>query len=141
MTTNKTQTTQPTTTGAPIYANRVSLVGYLGKMLDAKGNRAIFSVATKVSWKPKDSEAWQEATDWHRVVAWNGLAEVAGRLTPGDYVAVEGELRSSSYEREVSGQGVTLKTPIVSWEIHARSVRKLDRGVKAKANGQKSAKS
>ena len=132
MNTNKTETT-PQSTGAPIYANRVSLVGYLGKVLDARDGRVIFSLATKVSWKPKDSEKWQEQTDWHRVVAWNGLAEVAGRLTPGDYLAVEGELRSSSYERKVEGEGVTLKTPIVSWEIHARSVRKLDRGDKKKS--------
>lgn len=140
MNTNQTTTATPQPAmGAPIYTNRVTLVGYLGKVLDTREGRAIFSLATKASWKPKDAAEWQEHTDWHRVVAWNGLAEAASKLNPGDYLIVEGELRSSSYEREVTGEGVTLNTPVTAWEIHARAVRKLERAA-AKTKGRKGAK-
>lgn len=132
MNTKKTTTTTETKS-APPYANRVTLVGYVGKLIDQNEKRAVFSLATQVSWLPKGSTEWQSQTDWHRIVAWNGLVETASRFKPGDHVIVEGELRSSSYEREVTGQGVTLTTPVVSWEIHSRTLRKLERTAKKKA--------
>ena len=126
MNTNK--TTKPAETkAAPLYVNRVTLVGFLGKKPDYRERRAVFSLATKVSWKPKGSDEWKSQTDWHRVVAWNGLADAVHRLAVGDHVQVEGELRSHSYEREITGEDeLKLKTTVIAWEIHARSVRKLD---------------
>jgi single-stranded DNA-binding protein len=85
--------------------------------------RAVLSLATKTSWLPKDSDKWQSRTDWHRIVAWTPLAEAVRTLAKGDHVIVEGELRSSEYEREVRVNGgdivtVTTKT----WEIRARAI-------------------
>jgi hypothetical protein len=132
MKTNK--TTKPTETkAAPLYTNRVTLVGFLGKKPDHREGRTVFSLATKISWLPKGTTEWQSQTDWHRIVAWNGLADAVSRLQTGDYVMVEGELRSHAYEREVTGEDeLKLKTTVTAWEIHARNVRKLDRPAKKK---------
>src|SRR5262252_336204 len=43
---------------APAYQNRVTLVGYLGRAPEIQEGRAVLSLATKVSWKPKDSDEW-----------------------------------------------------------------------------------
>src|SRR5215470_3348807 len=115
----KNKTTKPAETkSAPLYANRVTLVGFLGKEPDYREGRAVFSLATKISWKPKNSTEWKSETDWHRVVCWNGLADAVRRFSSGEHVLVEGELRSHSYEREVTGEDeLKLKTTVVAWEI------------------------
>ena len=121
------------TTAAPIYQNQVRLVGYLGDQPETYEGRTVFSVATQSSWKPADSQEWQHATEWHRVVAWGKLAPSVAKFAKGDYVIVEGELRSSQYERDVQvvGGGQAAVT-VRSWEIRARVVRKLVRKAKAK---------
>jgi hypothetical protein len=48
---------------APAYQNRVTLVGYLGRQPEVLEGRAVLSLATKTSWKPKDSDEWQSRTD------------------------------------------------------------------------------
>ena len=128
------KTTKPTETkAAPLYTNRVTLVGFLGKKPDYREGRTVFSLATKISWLPKGTTEWKSQTDWHRIVAWNGLSDAVSRLQAGDYVMVEGELRSHAYEREVTGEDeLKLKTTVTAWEIHARNVRKLDRPAKKK---------
>jgi hypothetical protein len=112
--------------GAPLYQNNVRLVGFLGKDPEHHENRAVLSLATKTSWPVKDSDEWESHTEWHRIVAWDKLAEAVKPLVKGDYVLVEGELRSGSYEKElpVVGGGTTL-VPMRAWEIKARLVRKL----------------
>lgn len=74
---------------------------------------------------------WASKTEWHRVVAWNGLGErVAPSLRQGDHVLVEGTLLSSTYKREY-GKGkkaTTVKHTV--WQIRADSIRKLNRGEK-----------
>jgi single stranded DNA-binding protein len=95
--------------------------------------RAVLSLATKSSWKPKDSDRWQSRTDWHRIVAWFPLAEVARTLAKGDHVIFQGELRTNQYERDLQVNGgdvvtVTIKTS----EVRARDIIKL--AAKAKAD-------
>jgi hypothetical protein len=93
---NKTKnSTEPK--AAPAYQNRVNLIGYLGRAPEQLEGRAVLSLATKVSWKPKDSDEWQSRSDWHRIVAWDKLAEAVRSLAKGDHVMVEGELRSSEW--------------------------------------------
>ncbi len=122
----KTKNEEQNLKAAPPYKNHVTLVGYLGDKPDLYEGLAVLSMATKTSWKPKDSDEWKERTEWHRVVAWGKLAEAVKPLAKGDHVLVEGELRSNEYEAtvEVKGGGkavVNRKT----WEIRARHVRKL----------------
>ena len=112
---------------APLYQNQVRLIGFLGKDPEHHENRAVLSLATKISWLWKDTGKWDSHTEWHRIVAWGELAEAVKPLAKGDYVLVEGELRSSLYHKEV-GVGVDIvSVPITSWEIRARVVRKLVR--------------
>ena len=117
-----------TVNAAPPYKNHVALVGYLGDKPEQRNGHAVLSLATKTSWKPKDSEEWKERTEWHRIVAWGQLAEAVKPLAKGDHVLVEGELRSNEYEAEVDVVGkknATAKVMRRTWEIRARHVRKL----------------
>jgi single-strand DNA-binding protein len=86
--------------------NKVILVGRLGKdpevrNLDSGVAVANFTIATSESYKDKTTGEKKEITEWHNVVLWRGLAEVAQRyLHKGDLVYVEGKLRSRSWEKE-----------------------------------------
>ena len=113
--------------------NSIQIIGFLGKdpeRCQARANGANFtvlSVATQRSWKNAQDE-WCSKTEWHRVVAWNGVGErVAAALRKGDHVLIEGTLVSSTYERE-SGKGKrATSVKLTSWQVRADSVRKLNR--------------
>ncbi|HEY7338925.1 MAG TPA: single-stranded DNA-binding protein [Bryobacteraceae bacterium] len=127
-------------TAAPMYQNQVRLVGFLGDKPVQYENRALFSLATKTSWQAKDSQQWEHHTEWHRCVAWGDLAKAIRPLAKGDHIVVDGEIRSSSYDKElpVVGGGTTI-VPMRAWEIRVRSVRKLERkapAAKAKAEAK-----
>ena len=83
--------------------NRVQLIGHLGqdpqvKHLDNGSTLARFSLATTERYKNKQGERIED-TQWHNVVVWGNLAEVAERyLQKGKEVAVEGKLTHRSYE-------------------------------------------
>ena len=116
-----------------MHLNRVTLIGFIGKDAERKvagtTNIAVFSVATKTSWK-NDSGSWESRTDWHRCVAFGKLANFAGTLTKGAHVAIEGELRSREYDREVTvGAEQTTITQRV-WEIRVDTILKLDRAAR-----------
>jgi single-strand DNA-binding protein len=121
-----------------MHLNRVTLIGFIGNDAEKKvagtTNIAVFSIATKTSWK-NDSGSWESRTDWHRCVAFGKLANFAGTLTKGAHVAIEGELRSREYDREVTvGAEKTAITQRV-WEIRVDTILKLDRA----ARGEESA--
>ena len=84
--------------------NKVIIVGNLGADPDAKsmpsGNMvANFSVATSESWNDKDTGERQEKTEWHRVVFFGRLAEIADQyLKKGSQVYVEGKLQTRKWE-------------------------------------------
>ena len=64
-------------------------------------------------------------TEWHRIVAFGKPAEYAKSLKKGDYVEIEGELRSTEFDIEV-GEGKK-KTTVKrrGWEVRASIVKKL----------------
>jgi len=84
--------------------NKVILVGNLGADPDTKytaGGTAItnISIATSESWRDKQTGENQERTEWHRVVFFNRLAEIAGEyLRKGSQVYVEGKLRTRKWQ-------------------------------------------
>jgi single-strand DNA-binding protein len=84
--------------------NKVILVGNLGndpdqKFLPSGGAVTNISVATSESWKDKNTGQQQERTEWHRVVFFNRLAEIAGEyLKKGSKVYVEGSLRTRKWQ-------------------------------------------
>jgi single-strand DNA-binding protein len=83
--------------------NRVTLIGNLGQDPDTKttetGKKVThFTLATKESYKNAEGQKINETT-WHNIVAWNGLADIAGKfLKKGKEVAVEGRIVYRSYE-------------------------------------------
>lgn len=92
--------------------NKVILVGRLGKdpevrTLDNGKSVATFSLATSESYKDKSGER-KENTQWHNIVVWQGLAEVAGKyLKKGSQLYVEGKLNNRSYEKDGGMRYVT----------------------------------
>lgn len=83
--------------------NKVILIGNLGSDPELRYTPngvavANFSVATSERWNDKDGKS-QERTEWHRIVAWRKLAEIAGEyLKKGRQVFVEGKLQTRSWE-------------------------------------------
>ncbi len=89
--------------------NKVILVGNLGndpevKYMPSGGAVTNFSLATTDSWKDKTSGERVDKTEWHRVVFFNRLAEIAGEyLKKGSQVYIEGALRTRKWQDQ-SGQ-------------------------------------
>jgi single-strand DNA-binding protein len=84
--------------------NSVQLIGNLGKDPEVKefgGNKkASFSIATKDAYKNAKGEKIEE-TQWHNIVIWGKLAEVAGKyLKKGSEVCVEGKLVHRQWETD-----------------------------------------
>jgi single-strand DNA-binding protein len=93
--------------------NKALLIGNLGSDPEIRttsdGTKvAGLSVATNRAWTDREGRP-QERTEWHRVVAWTGLAEIAEQyLKKGDRVYIEGEIQYRSYEdREGATRYVT----------------------------------
>ncbi len=84
--------------------NKVILVGNLGKdpevrHLESGAAVANFSLATSESYKDKTSGERKTITEWHNIVLWRGLAEVAEKyLNKGDQVYIEGKIRTRQWE-------------------------------------------
>ena len=89
--------------------NKVILIGNLGRdpevrYMPSGGAVANVTIATSESWKDKQSGELQERTEWHRVVFFNRLGEIAGEyLRKGSKVYVEGSLRTRKWQ-DNSGQ-------------------------------------
>ena len=83
--------------------NRVTLIGNLGQdpvtNTTETGKKVThFTLATSDGYKNADGQKISETT-WHNIVAWNGLADIAGKfLKKGKEVAVEGRIVYRSYE-------------------------------------------
>lgn len=91
--------------------SKTILVGRLGKEVEVKvvGDKKVanFSIATSESYKDKSGEK-KEVTEWHNIVMWSPLAEIAEKyLTKGSQVYVEGKNRTRSYEKDGSKRYVT----------------------------------
>lgn len=86
--------------------NKVILVGNLGRdpevrHLESGTAVATFSLATSETYKDRNSGEKKTVTEWHNVVLWRGLAEIAEKyLHKGDQVYIEGKLRTRQWEKE-----------------------------------------
>jgi single-strand DNA-binding protein len=89
--------------------NKVILLGNLGKDPEVKytpGGTPVakITLATNERFKDKSGE-WQDRTEWHNVVLWQRLAEIAGEyLKKGGKVYIEGRLQTRSWDDKTSGQ-------------------------------------
>lgn len=86
--------------------NKVILIGNVGqdpevKYMPSGGAVTNISVATSESWKDKNTGQPQERTEWHRVVFFNRLGEIAGEyLRKGSKVYIEGSLRTRKWQAQ-----------------------------------------
>jgi single-strand DNA-binding protein len=105
--------------------NKTILLGNIGqdpetRYLPSGGAVTNISVATSETWKDKNSGQQQERTEWHRVVFFNKLAEIAGEyLKKGSKVYIEGSLRTRKWQNK---DGVDMYTT----EIVASELQMLD---------------
>lgn len=89
--------------------NKAILVGRLGRDPETRytsGGQAVcnFSVATDSSYKDRNGER-QKRTEWHRIVLWGKLAEIAQQyLKKGQLVYIEGRLQTREWEDKRDGQ-------------------------------------
>ena len=101
--------------------NKVILVGNLGqdpetRYLPSGGAVTNVSVATSESWRDKQTGQQQERTEWHRVVFFNKLGEIAGQyLKKGSKIYVEGSLRTRKWQGQDGADRYT--TEIVANEM------------------------
>lgn len=104
--------------------NKVILVGNLGKDPETRympnGDQVTnVTIATSESWKDKNSGEQKEATEWHRVVFFRRLAEIAGQyLKKGSQVYIEGRLRTRKWQGQDGQDRYTT-------EIHADEMKML----------------
>ncbi len=84
--------------------NKVILVGFLGQDPDIRylpNGTAVagLSLATSESWRDKQTNEEKERTEWHRVVIFGKLAEIAGEyLRKGSQVYIEGQLQTRKWQ-------------------------------------------
>jgi single-strand DNA-binding protein len=111
--------------------NKVILVGNLGKDPEVRytGNQvpvATFSLATTETYKDNNGER-RDQTEWHNIVAWRQLAEVAEKfLRKGKQIYVEGKLRTRSYDDKDGNKRYT--TEVVADVIQMLGRREGDEG-------------
>ncbi len=105
--------------------NKVILIGNLGTDPEVRympsGNAvANLTLATSESWKDKQTGEMQDRTEWHRVVLYNRLAEIAGEyLRKGSKIYIEGSLRTRKWQDKTGQERYTT-------EIHANELQMLD---------------
>ena len=115
-----------------MYLNRATLIGYLGGDAEVRTGKndqkfTTFSLATKTSYKDKESGEYVSHTEWHRCIVFGKFGEFASTLKKGEHVQVEGEIRHTEYTPKKA------KKPVRADNIRVNSILKLDRAEKAGA--------
>ena len=120
--------------------NKVILIGNLGvdpetRFLPSGGAVTNVTLATSESWKDKQSGQMQERTEWHRIVFFNKLAEIAGEyLKKGSKVYVEGSIRTRKWQGQDGQDRFT--TEIVASEMQMLDGRGDGQAAAQQAQGQ-----
>jgi len=118
--------------------NKVILVGNLGRDPEIKytasgGAIANLTIATSESWNDKQTGEKVEKTEWHRVVAFQRLAEIMGEyLKKGSQVYIEGKLQTRKWQDQNGQDRYT--TEIVASDMQMLGSR-ADAGAPAQASG------
>ena len=101
--------------------NRAVIIGTLGKdpeIRDAQNGNAVvnISVATNESWKDRETGEAQQRTEWHRIVMFGKLGEIASQyLKKGSQAYFEGRIRTSKWQDESGNNRYT--TQIIANEM------------------------
>lgn len=113
-----------------MYQNKATLMGFLGNDAEVrigKNNQKFttFSLATKTSYKNKESGEYVSYTEWHRCNVFGKFGEFAATLKKGAHIQVEGEIRHNEYTPHQATK------PVRTDSIRVTSILKLDRAEKA----------
>jgi single-strand DNA-binding protein len=120
-----------------MYLNNATLTGFLGGDAETRTTKnntsfTVFSLATKNSWKDRETGEWTSRTEWHRAVVFGRLTAFAATLRKGDHVQIQGQLRTREYDKPADGKKkCAIKQRIT--EIRVTSILKLDRSRKQNA--------
>ena len=117
-----------------MYQNRATLIGFLGKDAEVKTTRnnasfTVLSLATKRTWKDRESGDYMSETTWHRCIVWGKLGEFAATLTKGAHIQVEGDIRIREYQPKATGKKTDQVKKSIT-EIRVFTINKLDRPAK-----------
>lgn len=117
-----------------MYMNKVILAGFLGKDATVRsgknGNFTTLELATKSSYKDKESEQYVSRTEWHKLIVFGGRGEYAGKLKKGDHILIEGSLQHNEYESKKTN------TTQQSDSIRVTNIQKLDRSQKTSSDAE-----
>lgn len=93
--------------------NKVILIGNLGKdpevrILESGVKLCRFSIATSEEYTDKTTGERKSVTDWHNIVLWRGLAEIAEKyLSKGKKIYIEGKIKTRSWQDEMNNTRYT----------------------------------
>jgi single-strand DNA-binding protein len=114
--------------------NKTILVGFLGKDATVhtgiNGNFTTLELATKSSYKDKESGKYISRTEWHKLIVFGGRGEYAAKLSKGDHILVEGELRHTEYESKKTN------TKQQSDSVRVTNIQRLDRSQKLSSEAE-----
>ena len=111
--------------------NNVTLIGYLGSDAESRTTRnnltlTVLSLATKRTWKNRETGARESQTTWHKCVSFGRTAEYAATLTKGAHLQIIGEIQTREY---VAKDGATKSVT----EIRVQHIARLDRAPKSES--------
>lgn len=112
--------------------NNVTLIGYLGSDAQSHSTRnnstfTVLSLATKRSWKNRQTGERESHTTWHKCVAFGPAAQYAASLTKGAHVQIVGEIQNREY---VAKDGAKKSVS----EIRVRRIARLSPSASHRAN-------
>lgn len=119
-----------------MYLNRITLAGFLGNIeVRTARNQSqftVFSLATKRSWKDRETGEYLSETTWHRCLAFSKLGEFAATLGKGAHLMIEGDVRTREYIQKTGGKKPTEVKKSIT-EVRVTSISKLDRTARSGA--------
>jgi single-strand DNA-binding protein len=105
--------------------NKVILLGHVGKDPELRhldNDRAVarFPLATSETYKNKSGEKITN-TEWHNIIAWRGLAELAGKyIKKGSLIYIEGKIRSRSWDDKDGNKRYTTEIEVDNIQLVGR---------------------
>ena len=113
-----------------MFQNKATLMGFIGADAEVRTGKndqkfTTFSIATKTSYKNRETGEYVPRTEWHRCIVFGKFGEFAATLKKGAHVQVEGEIRHTEYTPKKA------KKPVRTDSIRVTSILKLDRAEKA----------
>jgi single-strand DNA-binding protein len=113
-----------------MYQNKAILMGFIGADAEVRTGKndqkfTTFSIATKTSYKNKETGEYVPHTEWHRCIVFGKFGEFAATLKKGEHIQLEAEIRHTEYTPKKA------KKPVRSDSVRVTSILKLDRAEKA----------